>query len=367
MKKSDIKNILVVDDQPENLQAIIDIFVKSQLPYEILQAPNGKIALKIIAKIIPNLIITDWEMPEMNGIELIKQLKQNTATADIPVIMCTGIMTSSENLETALQAGAIDYIRKPIDEIELIARTKANLHLADSYTKIKQLNESKDRVFSVIAHDLKGPVGNMKSFLDMILSKQLDLNYEKIIEYLGLLEKQNTATYNILENLLAWANSQQNNTIFNPLKQKINLAIEPNIVLLENAAAKKNISIKNKTSDDLIAFFDLNLISIVVRNLIANAIKFTPENGTITVGIEQDESQTLISITDTGIGISPNRIENLFEDSSFETTYGTNNEKGSGLGLKLCKYFVEQHNGKIWIESEVEKGSSFIFSIPTKM
>jgi len=367
MKKSDTRNILIVDDQPENLQAIADIFIKSKLHYEITQAPNGKIALKIIEKVVPDLIITDWEMPEMDGIEFIKQLKQNTNTADIPVIMCTGVMTSSKNLETALQAGAVDYIRKPIDEIELIARTKANLHLADNYTKIKQLNESKNKIFSIIGHDLKGPVGNMKSFLDMILSKQIDLNYDEIIDFLGLLEKQSTATYNILVNLLAWANSQLNNTVFNPEKQKINSAVETNIVLLENIASKKNISINNKTSDDLVAVFDLNLISTVVRNLIANAIKFTSENGTITINVEQDESQTLVSVTDNGIGICSERLETIFNDASFETTLGTNNEKGSGLGLKLCKDFVEQHNGKIWVESEAKKGSNFIFSIPVKL
>jgi len=367
MKKSDIRNILIVDDQPENLQTIADIFIKSQLHYEIIQAPNGKIALKIIEKIVPDLIIADWEMPEMDGIEFIKQLKQNKNTVDIPVIMCTGVMTSSKNLQTALRAGAVDYIRKPIDEIELIARTRANLHLADNYAKIKQLNESRNKIFSIIGHDLKGPVGNMKSFLDMILSKQMDLDYDEIIAFLGLLEKQSTATYNILENLLVWANSQLNNTVINPAEQKINLAIKNNIVLLEGIASKKNISINNKTSDDLIAFFDFNLISTVIRNLIANAIKFTSENGTITIDVEQNESQTVVSITDTGIGICPERLETIFDDASFETTLGTDNEKGSGLGLKLCRHFVEQHNGKIWVESEAEKGSSFIFSIPTKL
>ncbi len=367
MEKSEIRNILIVDDQPENLQVITDIFAKSKLNYRITQAPNGKIALKIIKRVLPDIIITDWEMPEMDGIEFVKQLKQNTNTADIPVIMCTGVMTSSENLNTALNAGAVDYIRKPIDGIELIARTKANLLLANSYSRIKKLNESKDRILSVIAHDLKGPVANIKSFLDLILSNQYDLDLETVINYLNLLEKQSTATYNILENLLAWANSQRNNIIFNPKKQKIHLAIETNIVLLENIAAKKNITINNKCSNDLIAVFDLNLISTVVRNLIANAIKFTPENGTITINVEQNKSQTLVSVSDTGIGISNDRAAKLFVDTAFETTFGTNSEKGSGLGLKLCKYFVEQHNGQIWVESEVEKGSSFIFSIPAKL
>jgi len=306
-------------------------------------------------------------MPEMDGIEFIKQLKQSTITADIPVIMCTGVMTSSENLNTALNAGAVDYIRKPIDEIELIARTKANLHLANSYSRIKKLNESKDRIFSIIAHDLKSPVGYMKAFLELIITQRSNYDREKLLDQIALLGRQSTAAYNILENLLVWANSQRNNIDFNPKKQKINLAIESNIDLLENIAEKKSIKICNETSEHLIAVFDLSLISTVIRNLIANAIKFTPEKGTITVNVEQTKLQTLVSITDTGIGISPDRVEKLFEETSFETTNGTNNEKGSGLGLKLCKYFIEQHNGKIWVESEVKKGSKFIFSIPIKL
>jgi signal transduction histidine kinase len=101
--------------------------------------------------------------------------------------------------------------------------------------------------------------------------------------------------------------------------------------------------------------------------MVANAIKFTPKNGKITVNVEQNELQTLVSIADNGIGISPDRIEKIFDDTSFETTYGTDSEKGSGLGLKLCKYFIELHKGKIWVESKVEKGSKFIFSIPIKL
>lgn len=364
MEKSYISNILIVDDQPENLQAITDIFVKSQLPYDVMQAPSAEIAIEIINKILPDLIITDWEMPGMDGIEFIKQLKQNSATTDIPVIMCTGVMTSSENLNTALDAGAIDYIRKPIDEIELIARTKANLHLANSYSKIKKLNESNNRIFSIIAHDLKSPVGSINSFLELIITKESDYNKEELFDYIKLIKKRSAAAYNILENLLVWAESQQNIISFNPQKQKINMAIKPNIDLLESMAAKKNIKILNRINEDLIVFFDLSSISTVIRNLLANAIKFTKEQGTVTIEAKQTKSEISVFISDTGVGINPERIETLFDDTTFESSFGTDNEKGSGLGLKLCKYFVEQHNGKIWVKSEDGKGSNFIFSIP---
>ena len=134
------KKILIVDDQPENLQAIADLFKQNDHFCEIMKAPNGRIALKLIEKKLPDLIITDWEMPVMDGIEFVKQLRNNNITIDIPVIMCTGAMTTSENLQTALEAGASDYIRKPVDEIELVARTNSMLKLAESQQRIKEQN-----------------------------------------------------------------------------------------------------------------------------------------------------------------------------------------------------------------------------------
>jgi CheY-like chemotaxis protein len=190
--------ILIVDDELEHLEAIVEIIEEIDEPYSILQTFTGKAAINIAELEIPDLIITDWEMPGMNGIELIKQIKSNVITRDIPIIMCTGIMTSSENLETALNAGANDYIRKPVDKIELIARLKANLHLADSYMRIKKLNESKDRFFSILAHDLISPVGNIKVFLELILSEQSNFDHEKLFSYLSLLGKQSAAAYSMI-------------------------------------------------------------------------------------------------------------------------------------------------------------------------
>lgn len=135
------KNILLADDNPDNLQTIFEILTKAYPSYKILKANNGKIACKLAESRLPDLIITDWEMPEMDGIETIKYLKQQPSTADIPIIMASGIMTSSQNLETALNAGAVDYIRKPIDKIELIARVNSMLKLSDSYKFIKEQNK----------------------------------------------------------------------------------------------------------------------------------------------------------------------------------------------------------------------------------
>lgn len=158
--------ILIVDDQPDNLDVIVRFIEEDNSPYELLQALNAEIALRIVEAELPDLIITDWEMPGMNGIELIKQLKNNKTTSDIPVIMCTGVMTSSENLQTALNAGAVDYIRKPIDKIELIARIKSMLQLADSIKKQKkklEIIKEKNSFISSLVESVPYPMLYYKS------------------------------------------------------------------------------------------------------------------------------------------------------------------------------------------------------------
>lgn len=365
MNTKEKRTILIVDDNAENLQIISDIFTTDFPNCAVVKVPNGEIALNVIEKITPDLIITDWEMPEMDGIELIKNLKKNPVTIDIPIIMCTGVMTSSENLHTALDAGAVDYIRKPVDKIELIARTKANLHLADSYKKIKKLNEAKDKIFAIISHDLRGPVGNTKTLIDLILDKQNKFDEKTILSFIAMIGEQSASVFAILENLLAWANSQRNNIVFQPVFQDIDLAIHSNVELLKDIASKKEITISNETNKSILINFDLTLISTVVRNLIANALKFTPSKGKITINTEKTDSQLIISVADNGVGISKDRIDKIFDKTSYETTFGTNDEKGSGLGLKLCLEFIEKHEGKIWVESEVGVGSTFKFSLPS--
>ncbi len=137
-----IPKILIVDDELAHLETIVDIIEEAGKEYRVFQAFEGKTALKIAEKEIPDLIITDWEMPEMSGIDLIKRLKDNALTRDIPVIMCTGAMTTSENLKIALEAGAIDYVRKPVDAIELIARTRSVLKITEYQ---KEMIEQKNR------------------------------------------------------------------------------------------------------------------------------------------------------------------------------------------------------------------------------
>ncbi len=356
--------ILIVEDQITHQEVIMGILEEYGYECNVLSAYNGKTGLEIAIREAPDIIISDWEMPVMDGISFIKQLKENSETTDIPVIMCTGIMTSSENLETALNAGAVDYIRKPIDKLELIARVKANLHLVEKHNEVKKLNEIKDQILSVISHDLRGPVASIINITDLAVRNRSEFNHEQFINLFHIISKQSALTFNILENLLLWAKSQRNGITMQAKWQVINNAIIDNLSLLAERAKQKDIVITNNVSPKLHAHFDANLISTVVRNLLSNAIKFTPANGKITISATSNNDFVFITVLDSGIGINKDRVCKVFDKNVYETTYGTNYEKGSGLGLKLCREFIEMHGGKIWVESKVGKGSKFKFSLP---
>jgi two-component system, sensor histidine kinase and response regulator len=355
-------SLLLVDDQDSNLKIIRDTLHETGEKYEIHFANNGKIAYEIAVKVIPHLIISDWEMPVMDGIKLIRLLKLNPNTKTIPVIMSTGVMTSSKNLKTALDAGAVDYIRKPIDPLELVARVRSMLRLSDSYQEILTLNALKDRMLSVIAHDLRGPVGNLSSMVEFFLESDMD---EALIrDFLSKVKGSIGATYTLLENLLAWAQSQRGFLKAKPTNFCLKTIGDENLILLEQIAAKKNIVLKNDIPPGLEAFADRTMVQTIFRNLLSNAIKFTPQAGRITISALGNSTNIDVSVSDTGIGISQENIKNILAKDVLYTTYGTGNEKGSGLGIGLVMELLDLHGSALQIESKPGKGSDFIFSLP---
>ena len=357
------KRILIVDDIVENLTAIVETIEEEKPNYTLYQALSGKDALQIATVEIPDLIITDWEMPEMSGLKLIEALREVPETADIPVIMCTGIMKDSDHLRMALDSGAVDYIRKPLDKVELLARIQSSLKLSESYYEIKRLNDAKDQFFNIIAHDLRGPIGNIKEIGKHIVNNPLDYNQKELIQILRMVEQQSSTVYIVLENLLAWANSQRNNIDFFPEEQPFSIVTQSCLKFLSRMLLEKNITLENEIDNDLRGFFDTTLISTVLRNLISNAIKFTHPGGKITLTGAEYDAFIQISVSDTGVGIRQDQVGILFNPDNHITTYGTLSEKGSGLGLKLCADFIRKHHGDIWVESTPDVGTTFYFTL----
>jgi signal transduction histidine kinase len=218
---------------------------------------------------------------------------------------------------------------------------------------------------SILAHDLKNPFNTILGFSDLLLANFRKYNADKIEQQLSILNKVSLQTYNLLGDLLLWSKSQSGKLPFEPVRIDFNQICTEIMTELAYFADSKRIKLINNSENK--AFFlsaDLNMLKTTLRNLIGNAIKFSYENGQVNISISESDSFALISIIDNGIGINAATQLKLWDLSMPHTTKGTNGETGTGLGLTLCKEFVEKHAGKIWVESESGKGSDFKFTIP---
>lgn len=233
-----------------------------------------------------------------------------------------------------------------------------------SEQNFRELNNLKDKMFSIVAHDLRGPVGNIKNLVDLIIETDDYSDVEQLKEFLSLLQKASGSSFTLLENLLNWARSQKNEIQIIPGFYKLNDIINENIELLSTSALSKNIKLTSLLTKTFIGFFDLQTINVVIRNLISNALKFTPQDGEININVIRLQGLLEVQIIDNGIGISEETLKDIFNPSIHYTTKGTNNENGSGIGLQLCKDFIEKNGGNLTVESQPGKGSSFKFTLP---
>jgi PAS domain S-box-containing protein len=247
---------------------------------------------------------------------------------------------------------------------DITIRKRAEEKLIEKDNFLQKLNADKDRFISILSHDLKSPFNSILGFSEVLTEDIRKLNTDEIEDIAKNINKSARNTLYLLEDLLAWAMMQQGKIIFKP--QKLSLAdICKNILeILNPNAVAKNITINYYIADRIKVFADIDMIKTVLRNLVSNALKFTNNGGTISVSSEENSENVTISISDNGVGIKAENIKKLFNISEVITTKGTAEETGTGLGLLLCKEFVEKHGGKIWVESEVGKGSEFKFTLP---
>jgi signal transduction histidine kinase len=232
--------------------------------------------------------------------------------------------------------------------------------------ELKELNVTKDKFFSIIGHDLGNQFNIIIGFSEVLVSDFKNMDSRKIENHLTNIYNSSRLAHELLDNLLTWAKIQTKAIKYNPEVFDLQAKIADTIEFLEGASAKKSIRIKVANKQQMFVYADVNMFSAVIRNLVSNAIKFTHEQGAIVIQLQGKEDFCEISVKDNGVGISEENIHKIFRIDSNHSTHGTNGEKGTGLGLILCKEFVEQHNGKIWVESVVDKGSRFIFTLPRK-
>ena len=229
---------------------------------------------------------------------------------------------------------------------------------------LKQAIAVKDRFFSIIAHDLKNPFNAIIGFSDLLLEQIRNNDFEGIDKYAQIILESSRSAMELLTNLMEWSRLQTGRIEFRPEYFNISTALDETILLIKGSAEQKSISIINNLSPGLFVYADKVMVGTVLRNLISNAIKFTYPGGKVTVASFIKEDEIIISVADTGVGIPEERIGRLFEIGEAYSTRGTQNEKGTGLGLILCKEFIEKNNGRIWVESTPGAGTTFYFSIP---
>ncbi len=363
--------ILIVDDVMSNVLLLKVLLTNEK--FAIATASNGRQALEQVEKENPDLVLLDVMMPDMSGFEVAQHLKSNPNTADIPIIFLTAL-NSTADIVKGFQVGANDFISKPFNKEELIIRVTHQISLVAAkrliLSKTEELQRTiagRDKLYSVIAHDLRSPMGSIKMVLNMLI---LNLPFEKIgAEMYELLTMANQTTedvFSLLDNLLKWTKSQIGK--LNVVYQDVDLVevTDGVIEIFSMVASLKKIRIREMKPERMMVNADIDMLKTVVRNLLSNAIKFSKENSEVLVKMEEVDGMAVVSVQDYGCGISEEGQKKLLHTDTHFSTFGTNNEEGSGLGLLLCKDFVVKNGGKLWFTSKEGEGSIFSFSIPVK-
>lgn len=363
--------ILIVDDVMSNVLLLKVLLTNEK--FQIATASNGRQALDQVIKEKPDLVLLDVIMPDMSGFEVSQQLKANPETAEIPIIFLTAL-NSTADIVKGFQVGGNDFISKPFNKEELIIRVTHQISLIAAKRIIVAQTEElrktiigRDKLYSVIAHDLRSPMGSIKMVLNMlILNLPSDTIGPEMYELLTMANQTTEDVFSLLDNLLKWTKSQIGK--LKVVYQDIDMVevTEGVIEIFSMVAELKKISIRLETPSKLDVHADIDMIKTVIRNLLSNAIKFSNEETEILVTVQEQEGMAVVSVKDSGCGIDEENQKKLLHTDTHFSTFGTNNEEGSGLGLLLCQDFVIKNGGRLWFTSAKGEGSTFSFSIPLK-
>lgn len=365
MKHYEYPTILIVDDIAQNIQIVANIL--KQEGYKIRFAKNGKSALEHAKNKPLDLILLDIMMPEMNGYEVCEKLKQQEATKEIPVIFLTAL-DEAVDIAKGFEVGGIDYITKPFNQLELLARVETHIKLKKKEIALSETNATKDKFLSIITHDLKNPFNTLLGFSKLLLKNHNKYDETKREHLIQLIYESSKRGNELLQNLIHWSHSQTGRLKFNPIVLNLQNIVDSVIYELKTTAEKKKIQITPKIDNCIYVIADEPSTKTILRNLLSNAIKFTHKKGEIEITstqISQNQTKYIeIAVTDNGVGISATNQKKLFNLKEQHSTLGTEDETGTGLGLILCQEFTKQNNGTIYVESAPEKGSRFAFTLP---
>ena len=358
-----MSKILIVEDE-----GVLALDIKQKLlknDYEVTGIVHyGEDVIPSVKNNKPDIILMDISLAgEIDGIQASEKVQSEY---NIPVIFLTAF-ADTKTLERAKITGPYGYIIKPFDIKELLTNISISLYRKKSEEEITELRKNKDKLFSIIAHDLRSSLSGFMNLSGMLLREFDQLTINEMHEMSEALYKSSSQLYKLLENLLEWSRIQRGLSTINFSKFNLKNAIQDSSRLIQPIAEEKNIELQNNMPDDLQIIADKGMLDIIIRNFISNAIKFSKHDDSIIIDAKpQNNSMVQISIADNGIGIPQDMKDKIFDLHFKKQREGTNNEKGTGIGLNLCKELVEKNNGNIWVESEENKGTTFFFTLQTK-
>lgn len=356
-----MKTILIIDDNPTNLGVLFESL--NSAGYRTLVSQEGLDALELAEKVKPDLILLDIIMPEIDGYSVCKFLKEKESTSQIPIIFITA-MSDTDNKLAGFKSGAVDYICKPFQKDEVLARIKTHLLLQEQKESLLRINRQKEKVISTIAHDLRNPFNSLLGILDLLSDNYESLSDETRKKYIDHARSSSNELYSLTEKMIEWVFCGGGFIEMHLESLVLSDVAENAVSVIRSMAMHKKIRIINKITEPIKILIDENMITAVLRNLLSNAIKFTPEGGEIFLSSETRDNRILINVEDSGVGIKPEILDKIISGTGGISTQGTASENGNGLGLVICKEFIEKHNGSLTATSRLNEGTVFTVSLP---
>ncbi len=372
MEKTNIQqsapSILVVDDTAANLHLLAGML--KELGYKVRSVSDGKFALQTAKHDPPDLILLDVIMPEMNGYEVCERLKTDERLAEIPVIFISALNETMDKVK-AFQVGGVDYITKPFQLREVQARVATHLELhrqrrllQESYEQLRKLEELRDGLVHMVVHDMRTPLTSIKGFLQMLSTVEGETMSDDGREFVAIASEATENLIDMISSLLDVSKMEAGEMTLDLGECDLAEIIRGVMDKAESLRENRELTFE-PPKEPIIIQADSGLLARIVQNLLGNALKFTPDRGTIQVGLERTQDAVRVYVQDSGPGIPSESLERIFEKFG-QVTQGQSQRRqySTGLGLTFCKLAVEAHGGSIGVDSEVGKGSTFWFTLP---
>lgn len=356
--------LLIVEDKQVDLLFIQKTIKSVNDEVEFLNAGTAEEGIDMLHNHLVDCVLLDLNLPDSNGLELFN--RYFSTIPHVPIIILTGEDDDKLGL-TLMDIGAQDFLKKEdINTTNLNKAITFAINRIKTENELRELNATKDKFISLMAHDLKNPLSTFVLATDMLEKDFEKFDHEELKEYVSDINKNAHSIFKLLENLLTWSRVQRGRISYNPEIIDLSYIIRNVASLYEKASNDKNINLEVPSVSELKVFSDTNLINTILRNLVNNAIKFTEIGGKVSVIVDDEGDNYRISVKDTGVGMSEEQQNNMFKIDKNNSTLGTNQEVGSGLGLIVCKEFAILLGCDIKVESVQMQGTTFSFTIPKK-